>query len=76
MSDTTLFGKTIRGTDKAMLLYVGNAVALAVGGAMMALDQTEWDSWWWMKKIGWTLILLGNVFNTMKAFYSNSTPNS
>jgi hypothetical protein len=48
-------------------------VAICIGGAMMALDQKEWDSWWWMKKAGWVLLLLGNVFNTMKAFYSNSS---
>lgn len=75
MSDTVIFGKTFSASNKAMLLYVANAVALAIGGAMMALDQREWDSWWWMKKIGWGFLLIGNVTNTMKAFYSNSTPN-
>lgn len=74
MGDTQFFGKTLSGTSKAMLLYVGTSVALAIGGSMFSLDQKEWDSWWWMKRAGWAFILLGNVFNTIKAFYSNSSP--
>lgn len=73
MSDTVIFGKTVTGTHKAMLLYVFNAVALAVGGALMSLDQAEWDGWWWAKRIGWFCLLAGNVTNTIKAFYSNSS---
>lgn len=74
MSDTVIFGKTLTGNNKKMLLYVANAVALAIGGAMMTLDQKEWDAWWWMKRAGWIFMLLGNVTNTIKAFYSNPVP--
>ena len=72
MSDSIIFGKTLTSSSKAMLLYVGNSLAMCVGGACMSLDQTEWDSWWWIKKAGWAILLIGNVCNTMKAFYSNS----
>jgi hypothetical protein len=74
MGDTEIFGRTLTGNTKAMLLYAGNAICLAIGGAMFALDQKEWDAWWWAKRIGWMLLLLGQVCNTVKAFYSN--PNS
>jgi hypothetical protein len=73
MSDTVIFGKTVTGTHKAMMLYVANAVALAIGGALMTLDQSEWNSWWWAKRVGWFFLLIGNVTNTIKAFYSNSS---
>lgn len=56
-----------------MLLYVITAVALTAGQTMFSLDQKEWDSWWWMKKLGWGILLIGSISNTMKAFYSKSS---
>jgi hypothetical protein len=74
MSDTTVFGKTISATTKAMLLYATISICASVGGAMFGLDQREWDSWWWMKRIGWCVLQCGAVGTTIKAFYSNSSP--
>lgn len=76
MSDTQIFGRTLTGDSKKMLLYAFVSVCLAIGGACMAMDQKEWDAMWWMKKTGWLLLLLGNVGNTIKAYYSNPTTTS
>lgn len=56
-----------------MLLYVINAIALVAGQTMFSLSKEDWDSWWWMKKLGWIALLIGSISNTMKAFYSKSS---
>ena len=72
MNDTQFFGKTIKGNLKACVLYVGIGLCTVVGGAFMSMDPTEWSEMWWMKKAGWSILLIGNALNTMKAFFSNS----
>lgn len=72
MGDTVIFGKTVSAREKALALYIANSVALTIGGALMTLDQTEWDNWWWAKRLGWLFMLIGSVTNTIKAFYSKS----
>lgn len=74
MSDTVIFGKIVKSSTKAMLLYVTMTIALSIGQSMYDLKQEDWNTWWWMKRVGWVVILLGNVANTIKAFYSNSSP--
>lgn len=81
MSDTVVFGKKVSAALKAGLLYVFIDISLSVfqgvGQAMFELNQTEWDSWWLMKKIAWWMIQLGSVLASagllLKAYYSNSS---
>lgn len=51
--------------------YFFNSTALAFGGALMSLDEHEWSTWWWAKKLGWFVLLIGNITNTMKALFSD-----
>jgi hypothetical protein len=57
-----------------MLLYAGTAVCISLGGAFTSIKQEEWDSWWWMQRCGWFLLQIGQVCNTVKAYYSNPNP--
>ena len=72
MSDTVIFGKTIKGNMKACVLYTSISICTVVGGAFLAMTPEEWSKMWIMNKLGWSILLLGNALNTIKAFFSNS----
>jgi hypothetical protein len=81
MSDTIIFGKTVKGHAKSILIYVGISltinVLLGVGAAFFDMEQEKWLAMWWMKKTGWWMMTAGgvltNMLNTYKAATSNST---
>lgn len=68
-----VFGRAISRHQK-LLLMLFTSVALSLGGSLMSLDQKDWNSWWWAKRIGWSLLLAGNVSNTARAFFSDPRP--
>lgn len=74
MSDTQIFGKTLSGSSKAMLLYAATSACVTIGGACLAMKSEEWASMMLLNKFGWALMLVGGVLTTIKAFYSNSAP--
>jgi hypothetical protein len=72
MGDTELFGKTVTGTTKAMLLYVTVDIVISCAQAMAGMDQAKWDAMWWMQKTAFWLSQIGSAGLIIKAFYSNS----
>lgn len=73
MSDTLFFGKSVSKKTKAMLLYAGTSACIVAGGAMVSMKPEEWANMSWMQQSGWTILLVGNVLNTIKAYYSASS---
>lgn len=73
MSDTTIFGKTVSSTTKAMLLYVIADIVISLSQNMAGMDQAKWESMWWMQKTAFWLGQIGSAALIMKAFYSNSS---
>ena len=81
MSDTIIFGKTVKGHVKSVAVYcaisIVATVLLGVGSTFFEMDLEKWLSMWWMKRAGWWMMLAGNVslnaLNVYKAATSNST---
>lgn len=81
MSDTVIFGKTVTGAFKSVLIYTLISIIISsfmgIGAAMSDMDETKWQAMWWMKRCGWWMLLagnvLGNAITTFKAALSNST---
>jgi hypothetical protein len=73
MSDTVIWGKTIRGTTKAVLLYVTADICISLSQAMAGMGKDQWDAMWWMQKSAFWLSQIGSAALIMKAFYSNSS---
>lgn len=74
MSNTALFIKRhFGGAWFSIALYIINSICLVVGAAMLAMKFEDWSGMWWMQKLGWSLLLIGNVTNTWKAATSAST---
>lgn len=71
-SPTQVFRKATGGKF-AIGLYIVNSICLVVGAAMLSMKSSEWDAMILMNKVGWALLLLGNVTNTWKAATSTST---
>lgn len=53
-------------------LYLMNSFCLVVGAAMLAMKPSDWHAMSGMNKVGWGLLLAGNVSNTWKAATSQS----
>jgi hypothetical protein len=73
MSDTQIFGKTVSGTTKAMILYVIADIVISLSQNMAGMDQAKWESMWWMQKSAFWLAQIGSAALICKAFYSNSS---
>lgn len=73
MSDTTIFGKTVSSTTKAMLLYVIADIVISLSQNMAGMDQAKWEAMWWMQKTAFWLAQIGSAALIVKAFYSNSS---
>lgn len=63
-----LESRTVAGT-----LYCINAIAMVAGAAFLAMKPEEWNAMSAMNRVGWSLLLVGNVTNTLKAYLSNSS---
>lgn len=75
MSDTVMFGRTFSGSLKACLLYTIATVGVDLVKAMSMMQKQTWDEMWWMPRTGFWLGFVVSGAITIKAFYSNSSPN-
>jgi len=81
MSDTIIFGKTVKGHVKSVAVYCAISmvitVLLGVGASFFDMEHEKWIAMWWMKRTGWWMMMAGNVLanvlNVYKAATSNST---
>lgn len=69
MSDTHIGRYMIAAREKAMLMFAIKSIALTTGSSMLSMGQEQWDSMWWMQQSAFWLMQIGNVGNTMHAFY-------
>lgn len=74
MTDTTIFGNTITGSFKAMMLYVVADACVSLGQSFSSMDHGQWNSMWWLQKLGFALSQVGSTALMIKAFYSGSSP--
>lgn len=74
MNDTTIMGKKVTGSFKAVCLYVVIDGIVSFGQALSSMDQGTWDKMWWMQRTGFWLGQIGSTAVLIKAFYSSSSP--
>lgn len=72
ITSTDAFAKKAASGKFSIALYIVNSICLTAGLACMDMSLDKWSGYWAMQKVGWLLLLVGNVTNTWKAATSSS----
>lgn len=73
MSDMPIWGKTIKGSFIALLLYAGADIFTSLGHDLMTMTPEDWAKMSWPQVGGYWISQVGSLFILVKAFYSNSS---